>query len=73
MSTSSDPIVIVSAVRSPLGRFLGELAPVQAPALGAHTEEVLAEIGGLPSHAIADLVDRGIAIPSARRSDDDTR
>jgi acetyl-CoA C-acetyltransferase len=36
MSVSSDPIVIVSAVRSPLGRFLGDLAPIQASALGAH-------------------------------------
>ncbi|MEI2298494.1 acetyl-CoA C-acyltransferase [Ensifer sp. MJa1] len=36
MSNASDPIVIVSAVRTPLGRFLGDLAPVAAPALGAH-------------------------------------
>jgi len=33
---SQDPIVIVSAVRTPLGRFLGELAPLQACELGAH-------------------------------------
>jgi acetyl-CoA C-acetyltransferase len=33
---SQDPIVIVSAVRTPLGRFLGELAPLQASELGAH-------------------------------------
>lgn len=31
-----DPIVIVSAVRTPLGRFLGDLAPLHAPELGAH-------------------------------------
>ncbi|MFC6486658.1 acetyl-CoA C-acyltransferase [Nitratireductor sp. GCM10026969] len=36
MTTTSDPVVIVSAVRSPLGRFLGDLAPMQASALGAH-------------------------------------
>ncbi len=36
MSSTSDPIVIVSAVRTPLGRFLGDLAPTQASALGAH-------------------------------------
>lgn len=36
MSSTSDPIVIVSAVRTPLGRFLGDLAPAQASALGAH-------------------------------------
>ncbi|WP_045834950.1 acetyl-CoA C-acyltransferase [Hyphomicrobium sp. 99] len=33
---SQDPIVIVSAVRTPLGRFLGDLAPLQASELGAH-------------------------------------
>jgi acetyl-CoA C-acetyltransferase len=31
-----DPIVIVSAVRTPLGRFQGELAGLTAPKLGAH-------------------------------------
>jgi acetyl-CoA C-acetyltransferase len=34
--TAQDPIVIVSAVRTPLGRFQGELAGVTAPKLGAH-------------------------------------
>ncbi|MBS0253067.1 MAG: acetyl-CoA C-acyltransferase [Proteobacteria bacterium] len=31
-----DPIVIVAAVRTPLGRFLGDLAPLRASELGAH-------------------------------------
>jgi acetyl-CoA C-acetyltransferase len=34
--TNADPIVIVSAVRTPLGRFLGELSGLSAPALGSH-------------------------------------
>jgi acetyl-CoA C-acetyltransferase len=34
--SSTDPIVIVSAARTPLGRFLGELGALSAPALGAH-------------------------------------
>jgi acetyl-CoA C-acetyltransferase len=33
---SHDPVVIVAAVRTPLGRFLGDLAPLQASELGAH-------------------------------------
>ncbi len=33
--TQADPIVIVSAVRTPLGRFQGELSSLAAPALGA--------------------------------------
>jgi acetyl-CoA C-acetyltransferase len=34
--TSADPIVIAAAVRTPLGRFQGELSGVTAPQLGAH-------------------------------------
>src|SRR5262249_2677 len=34
--SQADPVVIVSAARTPLGRFLGDLAPLEAPALGAH-------------------------------------
>ncbi|UFZ05022.1 acetyl-CoA C-acyltransferase [Bradyrhizobium ontarionense] len=33
---SSDPVVILSAVRSPLGRFMGELSPLSGHKLGAH-------------------------------------
>lgn len=36
MTRDHDPIVIVSAVRTPLGRFLGDLAPLQGTELGAH-------------------------------------
>ena len=34
--TSRDPVVVVSAVRTPLGRFQGELAALSASELGAH-------------------------------------
>ncbi|MDZ5449838.1 acetyl-CoA C-acyltransferase [Labrys sp. ZIDIC5] len=34
--SSSDPVVIVSAVRTPLGRFQGDLSSLLSPALGAH-------------------------------------
>ena len=36
MPAASDPVVIVSAVRTPLGRFQGALSAVPAHALGAH-------------------------------------
>ncbi|MEH2548372.1 acetyl-CoA acetyltransferase [Bradyrhizobium sp. AZCC 2262] len=36
MSTSPDPVVILSAARTPLGRFMGELSPFSAHKLGAH-------------------------------------
>jgi len=34
--TANDPVVIVSAARTPLGRFQGDLSPLSAPELGAH-------------------------------------
>ena len=36
MAQTSDPVVIVSAARTPLGRFMGELTPFSAHQLGAH-------------------------------------
>src|ERR1700735_89690 len=36
MATTSDPVVIFPAVRTPLGRFMGELAPFSAHQLGSH-------------------------------------
>ena len=36
MAAATDPVVIVSAARTPLGRFMGELSPLSAHKLGAH-------------------------------------
>src|SRR5258706_166995 len=36
MAAASDPIVILSAARTPLGRFMGELSPFSAHKLGSH-------------------------------------
>ena len=36
MATSSDPVVIVSAARTPLGKFMGDLSPFSAHKLGSH-------------------------------------
>ncbi|MDC8013553.1 acetyl-CoA C-acyltransferase [Tahibacter soli] len=44
-----DPVVIVAAVRTPLGRFLGDLSPLPAHALGAHAiRAALARAGVAP-------------------------
>lgn len=44
--SNPDPVVIVAAARTPLGRFLGDLASVQAPELGSHViREVVARAG----------------------------
>ena len=36
MANASDPVVILSAARTPLGRFMGELSPFSAHKLGSH-------------------------------------
>src|ERR1700747_36897 len=36
MAAASDPVVILSAARTPLGRFMGELTPFTAHQLGSH-------------------------------------
>ena len=36
MAAASDPVVIVSAARTPLGRFMGDLSPFSAHKLGSH-------------------------------------
>jgi acetyl-CoA acetyltransferase len=36
MAIASDPVVIVSAARTPLGRFMGDLSPFSAHKLGSH-------------------------------------
>jgi len=41
-------------------------AAVAAPQLGAHTEEILADVAGLPDHEIASLIDAGIVAQSRR-------
>jgi acetyl-CoA C-acetyltransferase len=44
---TSDPVVIASAVRTPLGRFQGELSALPAHALGAHAIKAALERAGL--------------------------
>ena len=65
MSTSSDPIVIVSAVRSPLGRFLGDLAPMQAHALGAHVIRAALERAHLAPEKIDEVL-MGCVLPAGQ-------
>lgn len=51
-----DPIVIVSAVRTPLGRFLGDLAPLQASELGAHAIQAALERAKLAPEKIDEVL-----------------
>ncbi|WP_454695780.1 thiolase family protein [Achromobacter aegrifaciens] len=51
MPSSSDPVVIVGAQRTPIGAFQGALSHYTAPQLGAHALAAAMRQAGLPSDA----------------------
>src|SRR3546814_8680869 len=53
---TSNPVVIVDAVRTPIGRFCGSLAPVRADHLGAVVLNALMERNGLSPDVVDDVV-----------------
>ncbi|KAK45362.1 acetyl-CoA acetyltransferase [Caballeronia jiangsuensis] len=53
---SNDPIVIVSAARTPMGGFQGELASLTAPQLGGHAVKAAIERSGIAADAIEEVV-----------------
>jgi acetyl-CoA C-acetyltransferase len=53
---NADPIVIASAVRTPLGRFNGELASLSASQLGSHAIKVALERAGLAAEKIDEVL-----------------
>jgi len=63
--SASDPVVIVSAVRTPLGRFQGDLSPLTAPALGAHVIRASLERAGLAADRV-DEVFMGCVLPAGQ-------
>ncbi|MEW6643181.1 MAG: acetyl-CoA C-acyltransferase [Pseudomonadota bacterium] len=62
---SSDPIVIVAAARTPLGRFQGELSPLSAHKLGAHVIGAAIERAGLSPERV-DEVFMGCVLPAGQ-------
>jgi acetyl-CoA C-acetyltransferase len=54
--TSQDPIVIASAVRTPLGRFQGDLAPLSAASLGAHAIRAALERANLAPEKVDEVL-----------------
>ena len=63
--TNPDPVVIVSAVRTPLGRFQGELSALAAPALGAHVLRAALERGGLAADRVDEVL-MGCVLPAGQ-------
>ena len=56
MTTHNDPIVIVSAVRTPMGGFQGDLKSLTAPQLGAAAIRAAVERAGLSSDAVEEVL-----------------
>ena len=56
MTTQNDPIVIVSAVRTPMGGFQGELKSLTAPQLGAAAIRAAVERAGVASDAVEEVL-----------------
>ena len=58
-----DDIVIVSAARTPLGRFMGELSPLAAHKLGSHVINAALERAKLAPEKV-DEVFMGCVLPA---------
>jgi acetyl-CoA C-acetyltransferase len=62
---SADPVVIVSATRTPLGRFHGDLASVSASALGAHAIRAALKRAALAPEQIDEVL-MGCVLPAGQ-------
>src|SRR3954462_661696 len=65
MAEAADPVVIVSAVRSPLGRFMGELSPLAAHKLGSHVIGAALERAKLAPEKIDEVL-MGCVLPAGQ-------
>src|ERR1700726_2246181 len=65
MAAASDPVVIVSAARTPLGRFMGDLSPFAAHKLGSHVIGAALERAKLAPQRI-DEVFMGCVLPAVQ-------
>src|ERR1700712_4837187 len=54
--SSQDPIVIVSAVRTPMGAFQGELTSLTATQLGAAAIRAAVERAGVPAQDVEEVL-----------------
>ena len=63
--SNPDPVVIVSAARTPLGKFLGDLSPFSAHQLGSHVIAATLERAKLSPERI-DEVFMGCVLPAGQ-------
>ncbi len=62
---ATDPVVIVAAARTPLGRFQGELSPLAAPRLGAHAIAAALDRAGLAADKVDEVL-MGCVLPAGQ-------
>src|SRR5215472_11624567 len=65
MAAASDPVVIVSAARTPLGRFMGELSPFTAHKLGSHVIGAALERARLEAGKVDEVL-MGCVLPAGQ-------
>jgi acetyl-CoA C-acetyltransferase len=65
MAATSDPVVIVSAARTPLGKFMGELSPFSAHQLGSHVIAASLERAGLSPERVEEVF-MGCVLPAGQ-------
>ena len=63
MTISNDPVVIVSAARTPMGSFQGDLASLTAPQLGAAAIRASVERAGIDADSIDEVL-MGCVLPA---------
>ena len=61
--SANDPIVIVSAMRTPMGGFMGALSGVATPELGATAIKAAVEKAGLASDQVDEVI-MGCVLPA---------
>jgi acetyl-CoA C-acetyltransferase len=62
---TTDPVVIVSARRTPMGGFLGDLSTLSAPALGSAAIKAAMESGGIETDAVDEVI-MGCVLPAGQ-------
>src|SRR5665213_266772 len=65
MATASDPVVIVSAARTPLGRFMGDLSSFSAHKLGSHVISAAVERARLAAERVDEVL-FGCVLPAGQ-------
>jgi acetyl-CoA C-acetyltransferase len=65
MTTATDPVVIVSGARTPMGSFQGSLANVTAPQLGAVAIKAAVERAGVKPEEVSEVL-MGCVLPAGQ-------